>query len=208
MEESISAHLDLGSEAVLDLSIRLLEQVGIPRPKDRLDAYPFELSGGMKQRLAIALALACDPMVLIADEPTSAVDVTIQAQILQLLRELGDRIGLTILLVSHDLRVVSTLCSRVLVLYAGRILEEGATEVTLRAPHHPYTEALLACSPSVDERIVPLATVAGSPPSSANEVTGCPFHPRCPRADERCSQLMPAVDSDPHSSWACWHPVR
>ena len=207
MAETIKAHLDVGPTDIRALSLKHLEQVGIPSPKDRLDAYPFELSGGMKQRLAIALALACDPSVLIADEPTSAVDVTIQAQILHSFASSGDRIGLSILLVSHDLRVVSTLCSRVMVLYAGRIVEEGTAARTLNTPRHQYTNALLKCSPGVDARRVPLATVPGSPPASPSDVTGCPFHPRCPRADARCAEVMPPDDVDAHGRWACWHPA-
>lgn len=205
--ETMQSHLEISADEARRRAIHHLEQVGIPSPEQRLAAYPFELSGGMKQRLAIALALCCEPDILIADDPTSAVDVTIQSQILQLLRDLGAQRGLSILLVTHDLRVVATLCRRVLVIYNGRIVEEGSTESVMRSPRHPYTEALLRCSPSIDARIVPLATVAGSPPQAGERISGCAFHPRCPKADDTCRTVSPdLVGTVGEERVACWHP--
>ena len=175
----------------------------------RLRAFPNELSGGMKQRVAIALALASEPTLLIADDPTSAVDVTIQAQILELLRHLVDERKLALIYISHDFRVVSTICERLLILYAGGIVEQGDAQSVFTAPRHPYTDALLACSPSVEEYRFPFATLPGNPPNPRDgPIVGCQFHPRCPRAQDLCTRESPPDESiTPEHSFRCWSPL-
>ena len=207
--EVIRTHLSVTRAEAGRQSVRLLGQVGIPEPERRLRAFPSELSGGMKQRVAIALALASEPTLLIADDPTSAVDVTIQAQILELLRHLVDERGLALIYISHDFRVVSTICERLLILYAGSIVEQGDAQSVFTAPRHPYTDALLACSPSVEEYRFPFATLPGTPPNPRDEpIVGCQFHPRCSRALDVCAREFPpdeSVSADHH--YRCWSPL-
>ena len=207
--EVIRTHLSVTKAEATRHSVRLLGQVGIPEPERRLRAFPNELSGGMKQRVAIALALASEPTLLIADDPTSAVDVTIQAQILELLRHLVDERKLALIYISHDFRVVSTICERLLILYAGGIVEQGDAKSVFTAPRHPYTDALLACSPSVEEYRFPFATLPGNPPNPRDEpITGCQFHPRCPRAQDACSRESPPDESfSPEHHYRCWSPL-
>jgi len=181
IQEAIDCHT--GSNKVDDL----LEQVGIPR--SRRDAYPHELSGGQKQRVMIAMALACDPELLIADEPTTALDVMVQAQVLQLLADLRSERGLAMIFITHDLSVLSTVADRLAVMYAGRLVERGPAKEMLRGAHHPYTKALAAAFPTIGDRSSRLAPsgLAGDPPDPTAVPSGCPFHPRCPIATEECA---------------------
>jgi len=174
-------------------AVELLRQVGIPDPARRVDAYPHEFSGGMRQRAMIAIALACNPKLLIADEPTTALDVTVQAQVLRLLLDLRDRLGLAILLVTHNLGVVAQTCDSLAVMYAGRVMERGATRELLRTPAHPYTEALLKCQPGSAKPAALLPAIPGQPPSASAFPDGCRFHPRCPRAAAQCQERRPEL---------------
>ena len=181
IHEAIETHS--GSNKVVDL----LEQVGIP--KWRRDAYPHELSGGQKQRVMIAMALACDPRLLIADEPTTALDVMVQAQVLQLLSDLQRDRGLAMIFITHDLSVLSTVADRLAVMYAGRLVETGPAREMLRGAQHPYTKALAAAFPTIGDpssRLAP-SGLAGDPPDPAAVPSGCPFHPRCPIASQECA---------------------
>jgi peptide/nickel transport system ATP-binding protein len=184
-----------------------LRRVHLPDPEEKMNAYPHQLSGGQRQRAMIAMATACSPEVLIADEPTTALDVTVQAQILQLLVELVEEEGSSLLLITHDLPVVATVCQRVLVLYGGYIVEEGDIDFVFGQPAHPYTRALLDAIPPLDEEVPDrkLKAIAGSVPNLGEFPPGCPFRNRCPRADEACS-VMPATSGDAHRV-ACWHPL-
>jgi peptide/nickel transport system ATP-binding protein len=169
----------------------LLEDVGFSETERVARSYPHQLSGGMQQRAVIAMALACDPGLVIADEPTTALDVTIQDQILRLLVELNRRRGLAVLLITHDLGVVAETCARVAVLYAGRVVEQGPTETVLRAPKHPYTQGILAALPAPDRTRDGLVAIRGSVPTGVEEVIGCSFAPRCPHVFERCWRVDP-----------------
>ena len=174
-------------------AIELLDSVSIPEPQRRIDEYPHQLSGGLRQRALIALALACEPKLLIADEPTTALDVTIQAQILELLRELQARMGLGLLLITHDLGVVAEMGNRVAVMYAGRIVEHAPVRPLFAEPKHPYTRGLLACLPRLDRPRFELVPIKGVPPSAAQIPSGCAFHPRCDFARENCSTEVPPL---------------
>jgi oligopeptide/dipeptide ABC transporter ATP-binding protein len=189
--EAINAHRDrVGDEEARKLAVEMLGSVGIPQPERRADAYPHELSGGMRQRAMIAMALALDPDVLIADEPTTALDVTIQAQILELLRRLNREHGLAIVLITHDLAVVAEIADRVLVMYAGRVVEEGALDQIFYDPQHPYTWGLLGSLTRLDrDRPERLPQIRGGPPSLLDLPAGCAFAPRCPHAFGRCAEL-------------------
>jgi len=180
----------------------LFEQVGIPDPGERVDAYPHELSGGLKQRVMVAMALALRPQLLIADEPTTALDVTIQAQILELMRELQRDLGTAILLITHDLGVVNELADRIAVMYAGRLVEEGTRQEVLSGARHPYTRGLLRAIPSLARPGEALAEIEGVVPSPGEWPAGCRFATRCPRVFEPCGSLPPAVTllSDSHSA--------
>lgn len=189
-------------------SIEILGTVGIGAPERRLDQYPHELSGGLRQRAMIAMALACRPDLLIADEPTTALDVTVQAQILDLLRELQANMGMSVLLISHDLGIVAEVCERVIVMYAGRIVERAEVEELFRRPRHPYTDGLLLSSPRLGERRRTLPTIPGMVPSPGQRGGGCHFAGRCPRVTERCRTQAPALTSvgADHEA-ACWNPM-
>ena len=191
--ESVRYHEGASVEEARDRAVELLRQVGIPDPVRRIAAYPHEFSGGMRQRVMIAVALACRPRILIADEPTTALDVTVQAQVLRLLLDLRDRLGLAILLVTHNLGVVAQTCDSLAVMYAGRVMERGPKRDLLRAPAHPYTEALLKCQPGSANPAAPLPAIPGQPPAPGAFPSGCRFHPRCPRAATICQQERPAL---------------
>jgi oligopeptide/dipeptide ABC transporter ATP-binding protein len=206
LAETIRRHRGGGPKEVRERSSATLRRVGLPDTDRVLRSYAGQLSGGMKQRVAIALALCCDPDLLIADDPTSAVDVTIQAQILADLRELTERLGLSTLFISHDLRVIATLCSRVVALYAGQVVEVGTTATVVERPSHPYTDALVACTPTVDRRSHPLPVIPGSPAGAAL-LPGCRFHARCTRAVRPCATEAPPLEGEEHLV-ACWNPVR
>jgi peptide/nickel transport system ATP-binding protein len=191
--ESVRYHEGAGMKDARARAVELLRQVGIPDPARRIDAYPHEFSGGMRQRAMIAVALACRPKILIADEPTTALDVTVQAQVLRLLLDLRDRLGLAILLVTHNLGVVAQTCDSLAVMYAGRVMERGPKRALLRTPAHPYTAALLACQPGSADPAAPLPAIPGQPPAPGAYPAGCRFHPRCPRAAALCQHDRPAL---------------
>jgi oligopeptide/dipeptide ABC transporter ATP-binding protein len=188
--------------------IAMLGKVGIGSPELRSAQFPHELSGGLRQRVMIAMALICGPKLLIADEPTTALDVTIQAQILELLRSLRDALGLSILLITHDLGVIAELCDEVVVIYAGRVAEQGPVAQVLGHPRHPYTAGLLAASPRRSRRGAPLPAIPGLVPSPDERGIGCSFLRRCPRHLDRCATITPPLDATTKgSAAACWNPV-
>jgi peptide/nickel transport system ATP-binding protein len=187
----LRAHLAVPKRDIPARVHSLLEDVGFSETDRVARSYPHRLSGGMQQRAVIAMALACDPGLVIADEPTTALDVTIQDQILRLLVELNEQRGLSVLLITHDLAVVAETCARVAVLYAGRVVERGPTKSVLRSPKHPYTQGILAALPAPHRRRDGLVAIAGSVPTGAENVTGCSFAPRCPYVFERCWQVHP-----------------
>ncbi len=197
LAEVVRLHLGLGRRAAVDRAVALLERVGIPAARERVRAWPHEFSGGMRQRVMIAMALLCDPDLLIADEPTTALDVTIQAQILDLLDEVRRERSMSIILVTHDLGVVAGLCDRVLVMYAGRVVEEGPTAELFRAPAHPYTKALLRSVPRLDEPGAGrLFSIEGLPPRlDRGPFDACAFAPRCPQVAEACRRGEPPLEA-------------
>ncbi len=191
--EAVRLHRGVGRAEARRRAAEMLGLVGIPEPEGRLADYPHEFSGGMRQRAMIAMALACDPDVLLADEPTTALDVTIQAEILDLLAGLQERLGMAIVFVSHDLGVVAQIADRVIVMYAGQVVEQGDTDTIFSRPRHPYTEGLLRSTPRVGGRVPRLATIAGAVPSAKRWPPGCRFHPRCPHAWQRCREESPRL---------------
>jgi len=187
---------------------RMLERVHVPEPKRRLNQYPHELSGGMRQRVMIAMSLLCEPSLVIADEPTTALDVTIQAQIIGLLRAVRGEFGVALVLISHDLAVVAGLADRILVMYAGSVVENATAEELFRHPRHPYTAELLKCMPDInDARLARLPTMAGQPPRPGEMLEACPFAPRCPRAADRCRAERPQLEGSSTSQVACHFPL-
>jgi peptide/nickel transport system ATP-binding protein len=215
--ETLRLHAGLGAAAARTRSIEMLQQVGIPAPERRVDEYPHQLSGGMRQRVMIAMALACRPDILIADEPTTALDVTVQAQIFDLLRDLQREKGTAILLITHDMGAVAEMADRVMVMYAGRVVEHGMAAEVLATPGHPYTQGLIDCLPELGSSLGeddgqgprPLAEIAGVVPSLWELASGCAFRERCPRAMPRCATEAPpmfpvgAATGSDHAA-ACW----
>jgi oligopeptide/dipeptide ABC transporter ATP-binding protein len=212
--EALRLHRGLDRAAARARAVELLDLVGIPNPADRVDAYPHHLSGGQRQRVMIAIALSCEPDLLIADEPTTALDVTIQAQILDLLAGLRERLGMAIILITHDLGVVAEVCDRVAVMYAGQIVEQGPTDQIFLDPRHPYTEGLLRAIPRLDEPRERLAVIPGTVPSPIHWPVGCRFHTRCPYGWSLCVEQPPPlfpVGGSPDRASRCWlepHPER
>jgi peptide/nickel transport system ATP-binding protein len=206
--EPVRLHRGVGEDEAIARAEEVLGLVGLPQPKERLSDYPHQLSGGQRQRVMIAIALACDPKVLIADEPTTALDVTIQAQILSLLDDLKRELGMSILLITHDMGVVAGRADRVNVMYAGRMVEASETGSIFRGMRHPYTQGLLASIPRLDQdNTQRLHSIPGLPPDLAQPPPGCRFHPRCPRASDKCRVDEPPLDGTPGHVFACWHPV-
>ncbi len=210
--EAIAVHRGVSRREARAEAVEMLRRVSIPDPDRRADNYPHQMSGGMRQRVMIAMALACNPKVLIADEPTTALDVTIQAQILQLMRDLQARFGMAIVLITHDMGVVAENADRVVVMYAGRKVEEAAVDELFERPAHPYTEGLLRSIPSVDEAAAAdrarsrLAEIKGMVSSLAQLPPGCSFAPRCKYASEQCRRLYPPLSELRPGHWvACWH---
>src|SRR5579859_120339 len=202
--EPLRVHRAIQQKQASQAAVAALEKVHMPDAAEKALAYPHQLSGGQRQRAMIAMAMACAPELLIADEPTTALDVTVQAQILRLLVELVDEQAASLLLITHDLPVVANVCQRVLVLYGGYIVEAGAVETVFERPRHPYTRALLDAIPPLDTEVPgrKLPAIAGAVPGLGEFPPGCPFRNRCPRADEQCS-VMPAFEG----GVACWHPL-
>ncbi len=199
--EMIELHQDVSTAEARNRSIELLRMVGIPKPERRIDEYPFELSGGLRQRVMIAMALSCNPKILIADEPTTALDVTTQAQILDLLREIQERTQMSVIIITHDMGVIAEMADDVIVMYLGRVVESGPVDQIFHQPKHPYTQALLRSIPSIfAEPRSKLPTIAGSIPHPHNRPAGCPFHPRCAESmagtcDVHTPQLRPINDA-------------
>ena len=208
MIEAIRAHEPVSEKAARDRARQALLKVGIASPDERLDAYPHQFSGGMRQRVAIATALLHRPAVLVADEPTTALDVTIQAQILSEVQSLCAETGTALLWITHDLSVIAGLADRIAVMYAGRVVETGAVADVLERPIHPYTAGLIGSVPSRNKRGVPLAQIPGMTPSLASQPPGCPFAPRCPRATMTCRAIMPEPTFyEGGASARCHHPL-
>lgn len=191
--ESMLIHTDISKTEAKEKAIDLLKLVGIPAPEQRFNEYPHQMSGGMRQRVMIAMALACDPQLLIADEPTTALDVTIQAQILEVLKELKERLKMGIILITHDLGVVSEICDRVIVMYTGKVVEQGLIREILDNPKHPYTEGLIAAIPNINDKKGKLSSIEGMVPQLSEMPKGCSFHPRCPYAMAICKEKRPAI---------------
>jgi oligopeptide transport system ATP-binding protein len=208
LRETLHAHTTMSRKAAAARSVELLERVGIPAPERRLREFPHNFSGGMRQRVVIAMALACNPRLIIADEPTTALDVTIQAQILDLLRGLSKEQQTAVLLITHDLGVVASMCDRIVVMYGGKVLETGTADEIFERPNQPYTQGLLHSIPRLDQQRGDMLTpIPGTPPNMLHPPQGCPFMPRCPLAVSRCVSEMPPLvrveDSPTHAS-ACW----
>jgi oligopeptide transport system ATP-binding protein len=205
--EPLQLHLGLDHKAARERAIDLLKRVGIPAAEDRIDSYPHQFSGGMRQRVMIAMALACNPKVLIADEPTTALDVTIQAQILDLMVGLNRDFGTAIILITHDLGVVAEVCKRVNVMYAGKIVESGPSSKLFANPQHPYTMGLLKSVPAIGDNVKePLHPIGGLPPDLLAPPEGCRFRPRCPRAQAKCLEAPPLMETAPGQHARCWFP--
>ena len=206
--ETLQAHLELDAAAARSRAIELLTSVGLPVPEQRLRQYPHHLSGGMRQRVAIAIALSCEPRLLIADEPTTALDVTVQAQILDLLAREQQRRRMALVLITHDLGVVAAQADEVAVMYGGRIVERAPTRALFKAMRMPYTEALLAAIPRIDAAPhAALAAIPGRPPDMTRLPPGCAYAPRCRYAGARCAMERPSLEGEPGHVFACWRPI-
>jgi peptide/nickel transport system ATP-binding protein len=191
--EAVLAHADVSKDAAFARAVELLDHVGIPNAKNRARDYPHQFSGGMRQRAMIAMALVHNPSVLICDEPTTALDVTVQAQIIELIEEVKREYNIGVILVTHDLGVVAETANSVMVMYAGRIMEYGPAQQVFGQPQHPYAWGLLDSMPSVDQRLAQLVPIEGAPPSLIAPPSGCPFHPRCPYRFEPCPTEVPPL---------------
>jgi len=205
--EAIRAHEALDHRSAMQRALQMLERVQIPQARRRYDAYPHELSGGMRQRAMIALALACKPRLLLADEPTTALDATVQIQILLLLRELQKETGMSVIFVTHDIGAAVEVADKIAVMYGGRIVEENSVAGIVHNPRHPYTAGLLASTVSTEDRGKPLLAVPGSPPDLSALPPGCSFAPRCSNARQQCTSEKPQVISLNGERLACWNPV-
>lgn len=210
LDEVLILHKHMSKQEAREKSKELLKLTGIPSPERCVKQYPFELSGGMQQRVMIAMALACEPSLLIADEPTTALDVTIQEQILNLIVDLNEKLGMSVLFITHDMGAVSQLCHSVRVMYLGQIVEEALTEELFEKPLHPYTEGLLACIPKMDSnRNEPLPVITGSVPALSAIPQGCHFCTRCPYTDDKCrSEEPPLVEVEGRHKVKCWKYVN
>lgn len=210
LEEAIMLHLKYGKKKAREHAVAMLRLVGIPRAEQVMDDYPHQLSGGMRQRVMIAMAMSCHPKLLIADEPTTALDVTIQAQILDLMKQLKEERGMGMLLITHDLGVVAEMCDRVVVMYAGRVVEEATVEELFENPQHPYTRGLIQSVPKLRQKVRRLASIAGNVPDLAHMPQGCKFAPRCPHVMDICRaeepELLPVAEQGNEESRKsrCW----
>ena len=204
--EAIRIHRGLGGSALRKAVIEALEQVRIPSPEVRARSWPHQLSGGMRQRVVGAIAIACRPKLLIADEPTTALDATVQLQYLDLLRDLQQRFGMALIVITHDFGVVAHMCDRAAVMYAGRIVETAPVRNLFDAPAHPYTQGLLRSLPAADRKAERLSSIDGAPPQLSNLPEGCRFAPRCPKASAQCrTDYPPVIQKGPRHEVACWH---
>jgi peptide/nickel transport system ATP-binding protein len=202
--ETIQTHLPLSDRDARDRAVKWLEDVGIPAARERIDAYPHEFSGGMRQRVVIALALCAEPRLVIADEPTTALDVSIQAQIIALLKRITREHGTAVMLVTHDMGVIAETADRVAVMYAGRIAEIGPVRDVVQLPAHPYTEGLMGSIPSLEHRVARLRQIDGAMPRLTAIPQGCAFNPRCPKVYDRCRAERPALMDAGRTEAACW----
>ena len=203
MTEILTFHKGLSKSEALAQCIRMLDAVQIPDAKNRLTMFPHEFSGGMRQRVLIAMALLCQPQILIADEPTTALDVTVQAQIVELLKSIRQEFGTAIILITHDLGLVAGMCDRIIVMYGGQVMESGTTESIFSSPNHPYTAALLNAVPRLDRQSDSLAVIAGDPLDARNRMKGCPFEPRCALRLPVCAETRPSSELVGEQSRAC-----
>ncbi|MBQ7795559.1 MAG: ABC transporter ATP-binding protein [Lachnospiraceae bacterium] len=207
--ESIRTHMDLSKEEANERAIEILAQVGMPDPKGAMKKYPHTLSGGMRQRVMIAMALCCEPALLIADEPTTALDVTIQAQIMSLLKKLREEIGMSMILITHDIGLVARMADRVIVMYAGQLIEEAPVKELFAEPRHPYTRALLATVPSIyDKKDRVLESIPGIVPENYDSITGCRFADRCPYRRPECDAPQQDQCINAHHKVRCWRAVE
>jgi oligopeptide transport system ATP-binding protein len=208
LAEVLVTHRGASWQEARTAAARMLERVRVPEPQRRLNQHPHELSGGMRQRVMLGMSLLCEPALLIADEPTTALDVTIQAEIIELLRAVRREFGIAIALISHDFAVIASLADRIYVMYAGSVVEAAAAEDIFRRPRHPYTAELLECIPSLSgPRLARLPTIAGQPPRPGENLAACPFAPRCPRAAERCRNERPMLQGATAHRVACHFPL-
>jgi peptide/nickel transport system ATP-binding protein len=207
LTETIQTHLPVGAEEARQRAVRLLQDTGIPAAEQRIDQYPHQFSGGMRQRVVIALALAAQPKLIVADEPTTALDVSIQAQIIALLKRLCKDQGAAVMLVTHDMGVIAETCDRVAVMYAGRIAEIGPVHDVIHAPAHPYTTGLMGSIPAMDEDRERLLQIDGAMPRLNAIPRGCAYNPRCPKATDRCRQERPELQAAGATRAACWWPA-
>ena len=207
--ETIMVHQNLDRRRAKMKAIEMLELVGIPEPEKRFNSYPFEFSGGMRQRVVIAIALSCNPAVLIADEPTTALDVTIQAQILDLFRKLQQEFKTAVIFITHDLGVIASMADRIMVMYGGKQMELGSADDIFYRPTHPYTNMLLKSIPRVDKKVEKLEPIPGQPPRMVNIPPVCPFLPRCPRRIEKCAETLPEFTEIEKGHFVrCYNPIR
>jgi oligopeptide/dipeptide ABC transporter ATP-binding protein len=206
--EAVRAHSDLDKKAAKERAVELLRMVRLPAPERRFHEYPHQLSGGMRQRVMIAIALAGNPRLLIADEATTALDVTTQAQIMELIVELQERLDMAVIMISHDLGLAASYAQDVVVMYAGRAVESAPTQTLFAHVRMPYTQALLGAIPALEREPHSLLPITpGQPPDLSALPKGCPFRPRCPRATDTCLEMPPFEEQEPLHSWACWHPT-
>jgi len=204
LSETLRAHFDISRKEARERAVAALAEVGIPAPERRYDEYPHQFSGGMRQRVMIAMALICQPKLIIADEPTTALDVTVQAQIIELLCRLSDDSGTALLFITHDLGVVAETCSRMLTMYAGEVVEDAPTDAVLRQPRHPYTSGLLRSLPSLSPRGAELPSIPGRVPAPEQMPAGCRFLARCPYATEGCEAVQPMQADTGDRLARCW----
>ncbi|WP_400248140.1 ABC transporter ATP-binding protein [Niallia sp. JL1B1071] len=203
--EQLAAHYRLSKKERIEKAIEMLKLVGIPSPELRMKSYPHELSGGMRQRVMIAMAISCQPRLLIADEPTTALDVTIQAQILDLLADLTEKLDMAMILITHDLGVVANNCQKVIVMYAGRVMEEASKDQLFEKAFHPYTQGLLQSVTSIEEKMDELYSIPGRVPMADEEIQGCIFQDRCPFAEQKCQmQQPPLTEIEDNRKVSCW----
>ena len=207
--ENIKLHQEISEEEAIDKAIELLQMVGIPEARRRINDYPHLFSGGMRQRVMIAMALSCNPQMLIADEPTTALDVTIQAQVLDLIKDLQEDLNMAVLYITHNLGVIAEIADNIAIMYAGNIVEYTDVHTVFENPDHPYTRALLSSIPRMDKKISRLGVIRGTVPNLITPPTGCRFHPRCPYATEKCStQVPPYVEIEPSHFSLCHYAAK